>query len=203
MPGTRFVALAAAGLALAATIGTAAAQGFGPPPGQGFGPPPPGGAQPNWGPPPGQAQQPGFVAAPQQQPQGGMPPCANEFIPLRQDVEKNGKAVKAAIDAKADRGEICNRLKTFTASEVKFIKYLEANAGWCGIPPEAIKQVKLGNSHSSKLRDRACAAGPAAGPRIPPGPGLSEALGTNRPPADPAKRGAGTFDTLTGPTIKQ
>lgn len=202
MPGTKFIAFAAVGLALAVTIGTAAAQGFGPPPAaqSGFGPPP--GAQPGFGPAPSQPQQPGFVAAPSQS-QPGMPPCANEFIPLRQDVEKGSMAVKAAIDAKAERSEICNRLKRFTAAEAKFIKYLETNAGWCGIPPEAIKQVKGGHSHSSKLRDQACAAGPAAGPRIAPGPGLSEALGTNRPPPDPTKKGAGTFDTLTGSTLKQ
>jgi hypothetical protein len=124
-------------------------------------------------------------------------------MPLRQDVEKNGKAVKAAIDKKAERTEICSRLKTFTAAEAKFIKYLEANAGWCGIPAEAIQQVKAGHGNSTKLRDRACAAGPTAGPRIAPGPGLSDALGTNRPPPSPAKKGAGTFDTLTGNTLKQ
>jgi hypothetical protein len=202
MPGTRFIVFAAAGLALTAMIGTAAAQGFGPPgaPPGGFGPPP--GAQPGFGPAPSQPQQPGFVAAPSQS-QQGMPPCANEFIPLRQEVEKNGKAVKAAIDAKADRAEICNGLKRFTAAEAKFIKYLETNAGWCGIPPDAIQQVKAGYGHSTKLRDRACAAGPTAGPRIAPGPGLSDALGTNRAAPDPAKKGAGTFDTLTGSTLKQ
>ena len=191
MPGTKLIALAAAGLALAATTGTAAAQGF---------------AQPGFGPALPQQQQ-GFVASPAQPQappqQGGMPPCVNEFMPLRQEVEKGGMAVKAAIDRKADRSEICNSLKRFTTSEQKFIKYLEANAGWCGIPAEAIQQVKTSHSHSSKLRDKACAAGPAAGSRIAPGPGPSDALGTSRPPADTTKKGAGTFDTLSGNTLKQ
>jgi hypothetical protein len=196
MPGTKLIAFASAGLALLATVGMAAAQGFGPPPGQGFGPPPGQG----FGPPPGQTeQQPGFVATPQQQP--GMPPCANEFIPLREQVQKAGMAVKAAIDKKAERSEICNRLKYFTGTEAKFVKYLEANAGWCGIPGDAIQQVKASHVHSSKLRDQACAAGPA-GPRIAPGPGLSDALGTSRPPPE-TKKGLGTFETLSGSAFKQ
>ncbi len=184
MPGIRFIAVTAFGLA--AAIGGAAAQ--------------PGFAPMTAGP-----QQPGFVAVPAAQPPqgGGMPPCANEFIPLREQVQKDGLAVKAAIDKKAERSEICNRLKRFATAEGKFIKYLETNAGWCGIPAEAIQQVKASHVHSSKLRDQACAAGPT-GPRIAPGPGLSDALGTSRAAVpDTSRKGASTFDTLSGNSLKQ
>jgi hypothetical protein len=133
------------------------------------------------------------------------PPCVNEFMPLRAAVEKDGLAVKAAIERKADRSEICNSLKRFVATETKYMKFLEDNQSWCGIPPEALQQVKAGHGHTLKLRTQACAAGPAAakaGP--PPGPGLSEALGTSRG-ATPnnIKKGAGTFDTLTGSPFGQ
>src|SRR5918997_824427 len=66
-----------------------------------------------------------------------MPPCANELMPLRQAVEKDGLAVKAAIEKKTDRAEICNALKRFTATESKFIKFLQDNQSWCGIPQDA------------------------------------------------------------------
>lgn len=127
------------------------------------------------------------------------PPCMNELMPLRDAVQKEGLNVKTAIDKKAERGEICNRLKKFTASEAKFVKYMEDNAGWCGIPPEALKQIKGNHKRSLNLRDKACSGG-AMGGGPPPGPGLSEALGTTRAPAlsDPAKSGRGTFDTLSG-----
>ena len=132
-----------------------------------------------------------------------MPPCANEFIPLREKVEKDSLAVKAAIERK-DRAEICNSLKQFTASEAKFVKYMEANQGWCGIPAEAVQQLKQNHARSTKLRGQACATGAAAGrPPIPAGPGLSDALGTSRAPTGTTKSGTGTFDTLTGPSIRQ
>jgi len=127
-------------------------------------------------------------------------PCAAEFMPLRAAVEKDGLAVKAAIDRKAERGEICNQLKRFVATETRYMKYLQDNQSWCGIPPDAIQQVKASHDHTLKLRNQACSAGPAAArPGPPPGPGLSDALGTSRVTTpNTAKKGVGTFDTLTG-----
>jgi hypothetical protein len=130
-----------------------------------------------------------------------MPPCANDIMPLRQQVEKDGAAVKAAIEKK-DRAEICNALKRFTATEAKFVKYMEEHGAWCGVPPEVMPQLKKNQAHAIKLRGQACAAG-AAGPAIPAGPGLSEALGTTRAPTGKIKSGTGTFDTLSGPAAQQ
>ncbi len=134
-----------------------------------------------------------------------MPPCANDFLPLRDAVQRDGLKVKAAIDKK-DRAEICNQLKRFVTTEAKFVKYMQDNQGWCGIPQEAIEQLKKNHAHSTKLREQACAAGAAAGgPKpIPAGPGLSDALGTSRAPTPgTAQQGRGTFDTLTGSPFKQ
>jgi hypothetical protein len=131
-------------------------------------------------------------------------PCMNEIAPLRQAVEKAGAAIKAAADKKAERSEICSRIKTFVAQEAKFIKYIETNASWCGIPPEAVTQLKGGHSHSLKMRNQACSGGPIggrAGP--PPGPGLSEALGTSRMPTNNDKADRGTYNTLTGNPISR
>ena len=125
--------------------------------------------------------------------------CVNEITPLREAVEKAGMAVKAAIDKKADRAEVCNRMKRFAANEAKFVKHLEANQSWCGIPPDAIKQLKASHSNTLRMRGQACAQGPVggqAGP--PPGPGLSEALGTARMPTTDTKSDRGTYNTLSG-----
>lgn len=134
-----------------------------------------------------------------------MMPCQNEIAPLRAAVEKAGLTVKAAVDKKVDRSEICNHIKTFAAAEAKFVKYLETNAAFCSVPPDAIQQVKAGHSHTLKLRTQACAAGGGpgrAGP--PPGPGLSEALGTSRAatPTD-SKSDRGTYNTLTGNPLQR
>jgi hypothetical protein len=130
-------------------------------------------------------------------------PCMNEVNAARGPVEKTGQAVKAAIDAKKGPEEICNRLKTFTAAEAKFIKYLEDNASWCGFPPDALTQVKQSHDHSLKLRGQACKV--ASAPRaIPSGPGLADALGTNRPVASPSSsKPSGIFGTLSGNSLQR
>jgi hypothetical protein len=141
---------------------------------------------------------PAFFATPPAQAQ--QMPCVNEIMPLRQAVEKQGAALKAAVDRKADRSEVCNRVKSYASAEAKFVKYLEANQSFCGIPSDAIGQVKANHGHTLKMRGQACAAGPTAGPPgPPPGPGLSEALGTSRALAPPPGRDdRGTYNTLTG-----
>lgn len=126
--------------------------------------------------------------------------CMNELMPLRETVEKEGVATKAAIERKAERGQICNHLKRYVAAEAKYLKYLEDNQGWCGVPPDALTQIKTSHGQSMKVRNQACSAAPAAarqGP--PPGPGLSDALGTSRAPTpSTSSTGRGTYDTLTG-----
>lgn len=133
-------------------------------------------------------------------------PCQNEIMPLRQEMEKTGMSVKAAIDRKAERSEICNQVKRFASTEAKFVKYIEDNQSWCGIPPEIVNQVKTQHTNTLGLRQKACAAPPpgAAGrPAVPPGPGLSDALGTSGAVggSTTAKPGRGTFDTLTGSAL--
>jgi hypothetical protein len=134
-------------------------------------------------------------------------PCANEIMPLRQAVEKEGTAVKAAVEKKADRAVVCTQLKKFVATEAKFVTYLDTNQGWCGVPPEVVKQVKAGHSHSVKMRNQACAAGPMGAQKgPPPGPGLSEALGTARAtgPSNTTSKSSGhPFDTLSGSAIQR
>ena len=129
--------------------------------------------------------------------------CMNEVNAARAPVEKNGLAVKAAIEGKKPPDVICKSLRNFTAAEAKFIKYLEDNASWCAFPAEAIDQVKKGHAHSLKLQSQACKA--AAAPRaLPTGPGLADALGTSRAAVpDTSRPGRGIFDTLSGNPLQQ
>lgn len=132
-------------------------------------------------------------------------PCATEIVPLREAVEKAGMSVKASVDSKADRSVICEKIKAFAANEAKFVKYLEANAGWCGIPGEALQQVKATHSRTLKMRGQACSAGPPSAMRGPaPGPGLSDALGTTRAPSTADnKNDRGTYNTLSGNPLQR
>jgi hypothetical protein len=132
----------------------------------------------------------------------GQPPCFNDFMPLRQDAEKRAGAIQAAAKRKAPREEICKLFKNFAEAEIKVVKFVSTNQQQCGIPPQAIEQMKTNHTKTVQTRDKICSGegGPTLGgaPR-PSGPGLSEALGTSRliTPNTSAGR-SGAFETLTG-----
>jgi len=148
----------------------------------------------------------GFGAPPQQQagPPGGED-CMKGFLPLRQDAEKKGAAIKAASERRAPPDEACKLITSFSQTEVKMIKYIEANAQKCGIPPNVGEQMKTGHKNTEGMRQKVCSVaqqqrgggggGPVAAPR------LSDVLGSSAslPEANNARKSGGTtFDTLNG-----
>jgi hypothetical protein len=129
------------------------------------------------------------------------PPCMAEFTRLREDVQKQGLAAKAAGQRKATREEMCKHVTAYNAAELKWVKFTEANVSTCGIPPQIAQQLKQVHVHTEETKEKLCAAGPAAGPVAP---SLSDALGTTRlPTPDTTKTGGGTLDTLTGNAIQR
>ena len=128
-------------------------------------------------------------------------PCQEEFLTLQKEREKRGTALKEAQTRKAkpERAEFCSMLKSYSASEALVVKFMETNNVWCGIPPQAVEQMKGVYAATQKVQKQVCnpaAAGPS-GP--PPPPSLSDALGTSRVPDSTTTRpGRGTLDTLTG-----
>ena len=139
-----------------------------------------------------------LTASAQQAAPGGQPPCFNEFVPLRKEAEERAAIIRTAMEKKAERPEICQAFKNFAAAEDKVVKFVETNSVWCGIPPEAVKQMKANHSRTIKTRNQVCnAAMPAASAPRPPS--LSDALNTPRiPDTSTTRDGRGTFDTLTG-----
>ncbi len=133
---------------------------------------------------------------PQRQNEANAPPCIKAFFKLRDEAEVRSRALTAAQKRKAPLNEACKLLGAFAAAQDKMLKYAEANATWCGIPPQVAIQLKAGYGQTLKARNRVCNL--AANPPPPPGPTLSDALGAGIPDASNIKRGSGTFDTLTG-----
>jgi hypothetical protein len=134
---------------------------------------------------------------------GGAPPCFTEFTKLRTEVEKRGAAAKAANERHAQREEFCKVITALAVAADKWAKFTEKEAKGCGIPGDAVTQIKGESEHLGKIKTQVCSAGPAAaaGP-----PSLSEALGTDRMPIDDgnkatAKRG-GVLDSMTGAPIR-
>jgi hypothetical protein len=133
---------------------------------------------------------------------GAAQQCMAEFAKLRDEVQKQGMAAKAAGQRKAPREEMCKLITNYAASEAKWVSFTVAGVSNCGIPPQIANQLKEVHAHTEKTKAQICAAGPAGG-----GGGamsISEALGTTRVATpDLYKGGNGTFDTLTGSAIKQ
>jgi hypothetical protein len=145
----------------------------------------------------------GFTRPPpqqQQQAQGGpSSDCMKQFIPLRDDTEKRGKAIKAASDRHASPQEACKLIGMFNQAELKMLKYVEKNSARCGIPAQVLDQLKTGHKNSETMLKKVCDAAQQA-QRAPAGPTLSDVLGSAAalPEATTRKKGGSTFDTLSG-----
>jgi hypothetical protein len=130
------------------------------------------------------------------------PPCFKEFVPLRDAAEQKGLLIKAAVERKADRQEVCKLFKVYAAAESKVMKFITENKEQCQVPQQAVNQMQANHDRTVKTRDQVCAGGPGAagGPAPPPPqPRLSDELGVrNVISPEMTKPGRGTFDTLTG-----
>ncbi|WP_050628536.1 hypothetical protein [Bradyrhizobium viridifuturi] len=128
--------------------------------------------------------------------------CMKDFVPLREETEKRGKAIKAASDRHASPQEACKLIGNYSQAEVRMIKYVDTNAQKCGIPPQISEQLRTGHKNTEALLKKVCnvAEQAAAQPRGPAGPSLSDVLGSSAslPEATPTKKGGSTFDTLNG-----
>ena len=131
---------------------------------------------------------------------GASEACMKGFIPLREEAEKRGKLIKAASDRHAAPDEACKLIGNFGQSEIKMIKYIEANATKCGIPPQIGDQLKAGHKNTEGMLKKVCAVAQQAQTQRPAGPSLSEVLGSSAsvPEATPSPKGGSTFDTLNG-----
>jgi hypothetical protein len=141
-----------------------------------------------------------FERAPAPAQGGAADDCMKGFVPLREDAEKRGKLIKAASERHAAPDEACKLIGNFGQAETKMIKYIEANATKCGIPPQIGDQLKAGHKNTEVMLKKVCAVAQQAQTKGPAGPSLSEVLGTSAaaPEATASPKGGSTFDTLNG-----
>jgi hypothetical protein len=83
-------------------------------------------------------------------------PCFKDFAPIRAETEKRANAIKAAMQKKLPRGEICGLFKQFTAAEAKLVRFILNNAQSCGIPPEAGRTVEANHARSLRSQKQVC-----------------------------------------------
>jgi hypothetical protein len=92
-----------------------------------------------------------------------------EFAPLRQEAEARGKLIKAASARHASPHEACKLIGSFWESEIRMIRYIEANSATCGISPELADQLRAGHKNTEAMRKMVSAVGRRA-QRGPAGP---------------------------------
>jgi hypothetical protein len=141
------------------------------------------------------------------QPMGAPPPgaagpsdaCMKGFVPLREEAEKRGKLIKAAIERHAQADEACKLVESYSKAELKMMEYVKLNQTKCQIPPQISEQMKKGHEGTQATLKKACDAAQAQ-KSGPAGPSLSEVLGSSAalPEATTTKKGGSTFDTLNG-----
>jgi hypothetical protein len=96
---------------------------------------------------------------------GGDRPCLPEFTRLREEVEKRGKAAKAASERKVGREEMCKYVTAFAEAEATWVDFTETNTGTsCGIPVQIANQLKQLLANTEQTKQSVCAAGPAGVP---------------------------------------
>jgi hypothetical protein len=125
--------------------------------------------------------------------------CVQQFQTYRADVEKRARAAEAEAKKRPTRERMCELVGLYSTAEFKWIKFSESNMVKCGIPKQAIEQIRQVHVHTVEAKKKLCAAGPAQA--APATPSLSDALGASLQPTteEPKKRKVGgTMDTLTG-----
>jgi hypothetical protein len=84
--------------------------------------------------------------------------CMNGFAPLRAEAEARGRLIKAASERHAPPAEACKLIGNFRQSEIKMIKYVEANLATCGIAPELAEQLRARHQRTGAMLKTVCAA---------------------------------------------
>ena len=115
--------------------------------------------------PPAPGQLPG-QAVPAPPAMGRPTPCVMEFRALREAAQERANSVRAASGRKATPAETCKLIGYFADAEAKVVSYVEKNATSCGIPAEAVKNIRLVHGRSLELRKRVCTAA-AQAPQAP------------------------------------
>jgi hypothetical protein len=127
-----------------------------------------------------------------------MPPCLQKFLPMRAEAEKRAGVLQAGINKKKAPPELCQLFRSFSEAEEKVVSYAAANQAGCGIPADAIAQMKKNHVKTVEVRDKVCNFAQQQQTKQP-GPNLGEALGFGGlPTAETTRSGTGTLDSLSG-----
>jgi hypothetical protein len=84
--------------------------------------------------------------------------CFQAFTPLREEAESRARLIVAASERHAPREEACRLIEEFAKSEIRMIRYLEANSAKCAAPERISAELKASHQRTEAVRMKVCAA---------------------------------------------
>lgn len=94
-----------------------------------------------------------------------LPAVCQQFIPLRDRVQKSGMVVQGAFKRKATPQEVCGLIKSFADDEAKMVMFVEDNAIPCGFPADTLEQLRASRERTAHAQTSVC-SWPAALPTL-------------------------------------
>src|SRR5262249_18316971 len=104
-------------------------------------------------------QSPTQQAPAQQSPWGQpqqMPACVKEFIALRDEIEKRGKAVQGGQKRKANVKEACGLLTALLHAQQNVYQSAKTKGPSCGLPPQVKDQIADAIKQVTPARNKVC-----------------------------------------------
>ena len=112
----------------------------------------------------------GFGGGPPPPSAGASDACMKGFVPLREEAVQRGKLIKAAGERRAPPDEACKLIGSYSQTELRLIKYIEANSAKCGIPPNFSDQFKASHTNTEAMERKVCMVAEQMRGRVPAGP---------------------------------
>jgi len=146
----------------------------------------------------------GFGAAPPSH--AGSDDCMSRFAPLAEEIKKHNKALETVMAGgkkhPVSPDEACKLFGGLARAQSKALKFVEANAARCGMPPQFRDQLSMGLKKVESIQTKACTA--AQQGQRPAGPSLSDVLGSaSAPEITAGKKGGSVFDTINGNVLSR
>jgi hypothetical protein len=97
------------------------------------------------------------------------PSQCRELLVMRDELQRQGEAIKAANKRKASLTVACRLFRDYVAAEQRILRNLEAYGSACGVPPQVYQQVRGSHAKVQQIAEEVCdAAGPLPASDDPP-----------------------------------
>jgi hypothetical protein len=85
--------------------------------------------------------------------------CQYDLASIRQELEKQAKAATTGSETKATREEKCKLVTAYANAEANWIKYVDDNMVTCGIPTQAVEQLRSAHTRTLDTAKKLCGSG--------------------------------------------